>query len=202
MYNQAIEDCNKGYKNWVSNVKKLLNDYGFAYVFDNPNTVHVNAFINEFKCRIIDTFKQVWNGNISNSAVLDMYRTFKTSLDYETYLDLVPKSLRLYFVQLRVSVHPLRIQTGRYARNNIPRNERYCLCCNSRDIEDEYHFICICHCYCQLRKTYIKRFYYVNPSVFKFHQLLTSCNKNEIMNVCKYIKEAFTIRNSIINNTT
>ena len=119
MYNQAIEDCNKGYKNWVSNVNFFLNVYGFAYVFDNPSTVHVNAFISEFKCRIVDTFKQEWYGNISNSSVLDMYRIFKTSLDYEIYLDLVPKSLRLYFVKLRISVHPLRIQTGRYRQHLI-----------------------------------------------------------------------------------
>ena len=27
---------------------------------------------------------------------------------------------------------------------NIRFEERYCLCCGTRDIEDEYHFICIC----------------------------------------------------------
>ena len=60
---------------------------GFAYVFDNPDAVHVNAFIIEFKCRV----KQEWFGNISSSSVLDMYRIFKTSFDYEQYLDLVPR---------------------------------------------------------------------------------------------------------------
>jgi hypothetical protein len=200
VYNQALDDCNKGYTNWVSNVKKLLNDYGFTYVFDNPTTVHASAFITEFKNRIIDNFKQEWNGNISNSSVLDMYKLFKSSFEYERYLDLVPKNLRLYFVKLRVSAHSLRIQTGRYARNNIPRNERYCLCCNVRDIEDEYHFICMCRCYLQLRKKYLKRYFYVNPSVSKFHELLTSSDKKEIVSLCRYMKEAFAVRNSIINN--
>jgi len=188
VYNHAINDCNKGCVNWISNVKKLLNDYGFAYVFDNPSAICVNTFICEFKCRVIDTFKQEWYGNISKSTVLDMYSLFKTSIEYEKYLDLAPKNLRLYFVKLRVSVHPLRIQTGRYARNNITRNERYCLCCNDLDIEDEFHFICVCRCYSQIRKLFIKPLYYVNPSVFKFHKLLTSYNKTEIMNICKYIR--------------
>lgn len=49
-------------------------------------------------------------------------------------------------------------------------------------------------------KTYIKRYYYVNPSVFKFDKLLTSYDKKKIINICKYMKEAFAIRNSIINN--
>ena len=35
VYNQEINDCDKGYKNWVSNVKKVLNDYGFLYIFEN-----------------------------------------------------------------------------------------------------------------------------------------------------------------------
>ena len=56
---------------------------------------------------------------------LDKYTVFKTSLVYEEYLDLLPRRLRLFFVRLRVSAHPLRIQTGRYAQNNTPRNELY-----------------------------------------------------------------------------
>ena len=201
VYKQALNDCNRGYTNWVSNVKNMLNNFGFGYVFENPNVVHVNSFISEFKCRLVDTFKQEWYGKMNNSSVLDMYKVFKTSLVYEEYLDLLPRRLRLFFVRLRVSAHPLRIQTGRYAQNNIPRNERYCLCCNDLDLEDEYHFICICRCFTDLRKRYISRIFYINPSVYKFHNLLVSRNKTVISNLCKYIKEAFVIRNMILNNT-
>ena len=31
----ALKDCKNGRTNWVSKVKKLLCNYGFAYVFDN-----------------------------------------------------------------------------------------------------------------------------------------------------------------------
>ena len=140
-------------------------------------------FVCDFKCRIIEAFKQEWFGNMNGISILDMYRMFKTTFEYEHYLDLLPKSLRLYFVKLRASAHPLRIQTGRYTRNNIPREERYCLCCNQRDIEDEFYFICVCSCSRLLRQKYIKRFYYINPSVVKFHDLLISARKIEIFNV-------------------
>lgn len=152
IYNQALKDSINGNRNWVSNIKKLLDDYGFSYVFDNPHIVDINMTLNEFKHRIIDTYKQEWFRVVSNSSSLDMYRIFKTQLMYENYLDLLPRNCRLFLTRLRLSVHPLRIQVGRYARNNIPRNERYCICCNMADIEDEYHFVCKCPCFENLRK--------------------------------------------------
>ena len=101
-----------------------------------------------------------------------MYRVFKTTFEYESYLDIIPGKLRTYIVKLRVSVHPLKIQTGRYARNNIPRHERYCECCNLNDIEDEYHFVCICPTYLNIRNKFIQQYFYINPSVYKFAELL------------------------------
>ena len=32
VYNQTVTDSNNGFKNWVSNIKNLLNDYGFSDV--------------------------------------------------------------------------------------------------------------------------------------------------------------------------
>ncbi|XP_052260175.1 uncharacterized protein LOC127864540 [Dreissena polymorpha] len=128
VYKQALNDCNKGFTNWVSHVKNMLNNYGFGYVFENPNVVQINSFIREFKCRLVDNFRQEWYGKLNSSPVLDMYKVFKTSFEYEEYLDLLPRRLRLFFVRIRVSAHPLRIQTGRYAQHNIPRNENASRC--------------------------------------------------------------------------
>ncbi len=145
VYNMNVEECHKGHIHWALRTTQLLTDNGYGYVFNNPSSVCVTSFICQFRDRLIDTFKQEWYGILSKSSVLDMYRVFKPTLFYEPYLDMLPRNLRVHLVKLRISVHPLRIQTGRYARNNTPRNERYCLCCNSRDIEDEFHFVCICH---------------------------------------------------------
>ena len=172
VYEQSLSDCNSGKRNWVSNVKKLLNDHGFSYIFDNVANIDCNIILSEFKGRLLDTFKQDWFGTLSNSPVLTIYKEVKTSFGYEHYLDILPRKLRLFFTRLRLSVHPLRIQTGRYARNRIPREERYCLVCNGTDIEDEYHFICICPRYADLRKKYLKRCYYMHPSVNTILQLL------------------------------
>ena len=140
--------------------------YGFSETFDNVLTINNNIFVYQFKTRVIDTYKSEWFASIESYSVLDMYKIYKPLHGYECYLDIIPRSLRLFFTKLRVSVCPLRIQTGRHGRNYIPRNTRYCLCCRSLDIEDEFHFICICSYFSELRRKYIKRY------IILIHQLL------------------------------
>jgi len=77
-----------------------------------------------------------------------------------------------------VSVLPLRIQNGRYARNNVPREQRYCLCCKSIvDIEDEFHVVFICPCYTAIINEYYYHYYINRPSMFNFLELLNSTDK-------------------------
>ena len=38
LYTLAVKDCLSGYTNWVSRVKKLLDDYWFSEVFFNVNS--------------------------------------------------------------------------------------------------------------------------------------------------------------------
>jgi len=201
VYLQALEDSHKGHINWVTNVKKLLDTYGFSHAFDDVNFVHVNLFLHQFKSRVIDTYIQDWHRIVDNSPVLDMYCVYKPVFVYEHYLDHIPKSLRTYITKLRLSVLPLRIQTGRYASQNTPRNERHCLLCNETDLEDEFHFVCKCTKYSTIRKKYIKPFYYNKPSVYKFHQLLNGNNTNELLMLAKYVKLALKARNTFLNNT-
>ena len=85
---------------------------------------------------------------------------YTTIFSFEAYLLCVPKDLKMYLTRFRITSNSLRIHTGRYENNKIARNERYCMYCGSRDIEDTYHFICICPCYSTLRSIYIDKFYF------------------------------------------
>ena len=109
--------------------------------------------------------------------------------------------MRAYITKLWLSVLPLRIQTGRYATQSTPRNERNCLLCNESDLEDEFHFVCKCNKYITIRKKYIKPFYYNKPSVYKFHQLMNGNNTNELFMLAKYVKYALKARNTFLNTT-
>lgn len=134
--------------------------------------------------------------------MLDLYHSTKSIFEYEHYLDLVPSNLRLFVTRLRISAHTLRIHTGRYSRNRIPRNERYCQCCNSGQIEDEYHFIIVCPYYQNLRIVYVKQYYRNNPSMFKFIQLLKSENKHTLCKLAIFYKRAIEERNFYLNAIT
>ncbi len=69
VYIRALNDCNKGCKNWVANVEQLLNEYGLFYCFESANIFNSHAFVCELKCRIIDTFKQEWFGNMNRISI-------------------------------------------------------------------------------------------------------------------------------------
>ena len=178
----------------------MLCDYGFNNVWDNPETCLTKSFIHLFKQRIIDCFLQEWHTNVENSPVLELYRNIKLDFSYERYLDLLPGDLKTYICKIRISAHSLRIQTGRYARNRTPRNERFCIYCNTNDLEDEFHFILICPCYTDIRKKYIRKYFHHHPSMFKFIELLKSDNRKNIVNLAYFIKNALSIRTTLTHN--
>ena len=199
VYKLSLEDCNHGYKNWVHRVKNLLDNYGFSHVFYNPNPIYLEKFPRIFKQRVIDCFIQDWYRSIESSAALEEYKHFKNHFGYEPYLDILSNNYRFFLTRMRLSSHSLRIQTGRYGRNKIPRNERICQCCNTNDIEDVFHFICICPSYDRLRKKYLDKKYYVRPSVFKFNQLMNSDDGKQLLTLSRFIKNALDIRKNILN---
>ena len=40
-YNHMVEACSYGAKNWASNVKSLLDNYGFSFVWTNPHSINL-----------------------------------------------------------------------------------------------------------------------------------------------------------------
>ena len=67
--------------------------------------------------------------------------------------------------RLRLSSYSLRIETGRFGRARIERNQRLYVLCNS-DIEDEYHFVIKCPVYNDMCIKYINNAYTRSPIVY------------------------------------
>ena len=75
-----------------------------------------------FKMKVIELYKREWYYTVNKSTVMDLQKFFKPDFGYEMYLDVLTKSLRIFFSRLLISVHTLRIQTGRYT-NDIEMND-------------------------------------------------------------------------------
>ena len=107
----------------------------------------------------MDCFIQKWHSDLQNNRVLTLYKHFKVEFSYETYLDIFPTKYRVALSKLRLSAHSLLIETVRYCRNRVDRNERRCTLC---DTGDEYHFILICHKYNDIRALLEKTFLHIS----------------------------------------
>ena len=109
----------------------------------NPYCIDPRTFLLDFINRLIDCFKLQWHADVTDIRMLYYYKHIKTTFGYEQYLDkIVNLKLRSVLTKLRISADNLRVETGRYGRKRLERNEKKCLlCANSNDIEDEHHFI-------------------------------------------------------------
>ena len=58
-------------------------------------------------------------------------------------------------------------------------------------------FILICPCYIDIRKKYIKRYYYIRPSMLKFTDMLKSNNRSILLNLSLYVRDAMSYRNNL-----
>ena len=65
----------RGKRNWVSNVRMQLFQYGFGFVWMNQGVGRVNEFIRAFRERLIDCRWQDWEDHVQTSDRFSMYRS-------------------------------------------------------------------------------------------------------------------------------
>ena len=174
---------------WASNVKSILDNLGFGYLW---NSNHVNSMhVHIFKQRLQDQYIQEWNTSVANQPKLSYYRLFKCEHKYEQYLDIIDNTvLRKSLSRFRLSSHSLEIETGRYT--NVERNNRICRLCNMNVVESEYHFMLCCPLYRDLRQTFGINIQF--PTLHKFTRILSSKNTRSIRNAAKYVHYATLLR--------
>ena len=180
VYRNMIDDVSSGATNWLSKVKHLLESNGFAETWIYRDSIISNRFIPVLRQRLVDIYLSNWREGMEASSSLSLFRNLKDSYEPAPYLHKVlNRKYRNAIAKLRLSSHPLLIETGRYT--GVPRDNRKCTFCDLNDIEDEYHFVLKCSKYQILRNVYIPNYYTRNPSMFKFIELL-NCDKVKTLN--------------------
>ena len=182
---------------WLTKLKKLLEQNGFAEVWMFPDSVNVKVFIPVLKARLIDTFIVEMRNGLNTSTSMVLYRELDQTFEISPYLiNLNSRKHRNSLAKLRLSSHQLFIETGRHT--GVDRHNRKCFLCTKDELEDEFHFVCICPLYQELRAQYIPR-YYSHPSMLKFIQLL-NVSGNTLKRLSVFITQAFKTRTLAINN--
>ena len=199
LYNQMKNDFDNDDStiNWAVLVRKLLCDLGFYNVWLQQGVGDINIFLNIFKQRVTDNFQQTWHNELHNSSRAIFYRAI-SEFHFQEYLETVTiKKFRIALSKLRMSSHRLEVETGRWTRpNSTPISERLCKLCNK--LEDEFHFVLECPVYSDLRKSYVSRYYYNRPNMYKMVELVNTTNKKQIRNLSIYIYKAFELRKHVV----
>ena len=86
VYEMLFNLDQRGKTNWVTNVHKTLCANSFSYVWDNEGVGCLNAFIREFRQRLIDIRWQAWDDHVNTSDRFSLYRQFKILTGAEPYL--------------------------------------------------------------------------------------------------------------------
>ena len=182
----------RGKLTWATQIRTMLNKYGFSLVWENQGVESIAAFIRIFRQRIIDCRWQEWENHIQTSERFQPYSLFKHNHLMEAYLKVnmnvyVRKSLTKFrFGVSGISVHSLRFR-------RIDVCELVCPLCKT-DKEDEIHFMFLCPAYDDLRGEYIPQKYYRSPCLFRLCILMSSSNETTMRNLSLYVHKALNRR--------
>jgi len=71
---------------WVTNVKRIVFQFGFGYSWIMQDVGNPELFICQFKQRVKDNDIQNWHSSITSNSRLYAYSTYKSVLNVELYL--------------------------------------------------------------------------------------------------------------------
>ena len=183
---------------WVTLVRDLLSSLGIYEVWLAQGVDNTEFFMYIFKQRLHDNNLQLWHNRLENSTRAIFFREI-IDFDFQWFFKCLDvQKFRIAFTRLIVSSHNLKVEFGRWHKpRSIPLADRKCTICDK--LEDEFHFILECSLYYDLRKQYIKKYYWCRPSMFKLKQLFESKNEIILKHLSMYVFKSFEIRKSVDN---
>ena len=147
-------------------------------------------------------YQDVWDAERYLKPKLHYYNLFKPDLSQEEYLSLnIPKYQWSLFAQFRGGVLLLQVEIDKFRK--ILLEERLCNLCDMGQVEDEFHFFCICTNYSDLREVLYIKAARVFPAfseldeLEKFVYLLNNLQRHVII----YLNDAVYRRRSSLFNS-
>ena len=163
------------YVTWVSQIKSLLENCGFGYIWQQQAVANERKFLKVFKQRLMDMSMQEWSAQVNLTSDGRLFKHIKLSFQFESYLDITNKARRVATTRIRLSSHIFNVERGRWS--NIVRNERKCIVCDC--IEDEFHCLVECPRFNNERRGLLTAALENMPNMNNFITFLKSNDVNE-----------------------
>ena len=97
-----VNNDKRGRKNWVSELRGILFENGFWYVWNNQGVLNEKSFLTIFERRLKDVYIQNWYETIANSSKLESYRQYKLSYTPARFLDVFVLKIRKFSYYFQV----------------------------------------------------------------------------------------------------
>ena len=176
---------------WVSQVRDILCNTGFAYAWFNQGVGNEAIFVREFKQRLIDMFKQEMFSAIRDKPRYVVYKLIDRDLQPVEYISNIRIfCFRAVLTQTRMGVLSINANIYRYGNNPM---DKMCPFCENM-IEDDAHIFFKCPLYVDIRKRYLAT--YKNCEVYK---LLNGHVRDIYFNISRFIFFAMKRRRNMLH---
>ena len=194
-YKMLLNLDQRGKTNWVT----IVCANGFSYVWDNKGVGCLNAFIREFRQKLIDIRWQAWDDHVNTSNRFSLYRQFKTLTSVELYLMLnLNRRIRYAMTRFRFGVSAIKVHKSRFKVYNL--DDLKCPLCLSA-VDSEVHFVLCCPAFDVLRHEFIEPKYFNNPCGFRLVVcgiLLATQNERALKNLALFVYKTFSRRKTLL----
>lgn len=149
-----------------------------------PRRIDIKATLSQLQRRYLTSVSesalpkvQSYVGQIAAPLRIGSYRV-------SPYVKEVTSRVQLrHLAQLRTGSHRLRVETGRWERPRLPRQERTCRRCDSGDVDDEHHLVFDCPALQELREQH--------AGLFAASEDLRSFFEQESVQVAAFVSAGF-----------
>ena len=207
-----------GYTNNIINRPNSTAHAAFKYECENDTSPNFSNYLQKFRFPNIlekskpetakiccDAYDRHWWEQINNSSKARSYVTFKTTVYYEKYLDLIENTkYRTSLSRFRLSNHNLMIEKGRHAKPKIETHQRFCYFCKTL-IENEKHFLTSCPLYSPQRiylekicREYCNQYDTLNRDE-KFIFVMSNENKHIQNALGNFISTSMSLRDKLVD---
>ena len=173
---------------WITFIKNIFHETGMTDIWLNQNNIQNNQICKLIKQNLTDQFLQSWSGQLQLSSKGKNYNLFKDNINFEVYIKMLPKHKYLPILKFRLANHRFAVERGRWKNSQVPHSERKCTKCNLNDIGDEFHYLLVCPFFKHKRIQLLPSYYYTNPNVLKFKDLLCTTSVTVLENLSSFIK--------------